>query len=117
MSPLQWGVIGPRRLISQGQLYYGLVFFFLLGAILPVIQWRLRRKFKFRFLRYLNLPLVFMAMSFMPPATPINFVPWVLICWLFNYFIRRRHFRWWAKYNCVSSIWYLQPLAFLMRLR
>jgi CDP-diglyceride synthetase len=72
MSPLQWGVIGPRRLISHGQLYYGLVFFFLLGAILPVIQWRLRKKFKIGFLRYFNFPLFFMAMSDMPPATPIN---------------------------------------------
>ena len=36
----------------------------------------------------------------MPPATPLNYVPWVLICFLFNYVIRRRHFGWWSKYNC-----------------
>ena len=35
-----------------------------------------------------------------PPATPLNYVPWVLICFLFNYVIRRRHFGWWSKYNC-----------------
>jgi hypothetical protein len=24
----------------------------------------------------------------------------VLVCYVFNYFIRRRHFGWWSKYNC-----------------
>ncbi len=115
---MQWGVIGPQRLFSQGQLYYGLVFFFLLGAILPFIQWALHRKFKIAFLRYLNFPLIFIALSAMPPATPMNFVPWVLICFIFNYVIRRRYFNWWAKYNC-ASIFYLTPLSipgFLMHL-
>jgi len=39
----------------------------------------------------------------MPPATPLNYVPWVLVCFIFNYVIRRRHFGWWAKYNYVLS--------------
>ncbi|KAF8263227.1 small oligopeptide transporter [Lactarius quietus] len=98
-----WGVIGPQRLFSHGQLYHGLVFFFLIGAVLPIIQWILHKRFKIGVLKYLNFPLLFIAMSSMPPATPINFVPWVLICFLFNYVIRRRHFCWWAKYNYVLS--------------
>ena len=36
----------------------------------------------------------------MPPATPLNYVPWVFICYIFSYFIRRRYFGWWFKYNC-----------------
>ncbi|KAH9062552.1 OPT oligopeptide transporter [Lactarius deliciosus] len=98
-----WGVIGPQRLFSHGQLYYGLVFFFLIGAILPVVQWVLHRKFKIAFLRYLNFPLIFIGMSNMPPATPMNYVPWVVVCFIFNYVVRRRHFSWWAKYNYVLS--------------
>jgi hypothetical protein len=114
---LQWGVIGPQRLFSHGQLYYGLVFFFLLGAILPLIQWVLHKKFKIGILRYLNFPLLFIALGELPPATPINFVPWVIVCFLFNYVIRRRYFNWWAKYNCAFIItpWITIP-GFLMRL-
>ena len=104
ISPLQWGVIGPQRLFSHGQLYYGLVFFFLIGAVLPVIQWIVHQRFKIGLLKYLNFPLIFFAMNEMPPATPINLVPWVVICFLFNYVIRRRNFSWWAKYNCTSII-------------
>ncbi|KAH9985944.1 OPT oligopeptide transporter protein-domain-containing protein [Russula vinacea] len=80
-----WGVIGPQRLFSHGQLYNGLVFFFLAGAVAPLFQWTLHKKF-----RHGN----------MPPATPLNYVPWVLVCFAFNYVIRRRYFGWWSKYNC-----------------
>jgi hypothetical protein len=96
----QWGVIGPRRLFSHGQLYYGLVFFFLAGAIFPLIQWILHKKFRMNFLKYVNFPVLFWGTCWIPPATPINYVPWVFICFLFNYVIRRRHMMWWMKYNC-----------------
>ncbi|KAI0251736.1 OPT oligopeptide transporter [Lactifluus subvellereus] len=98
-----WGVIGPQRLFSHGQRYYGLVFFFLVGAIAPLIQWTLHKKFRISFLKYLNFPLIFSGTGTLPPATPLNFVPWVFICFLFNYIIRRRHVYWWLKYNYISS--------------
>ena len=93
-------MIGPQRLFSKGQLYYGLVFFFLAGAVAPFIQWILHKKFKIDFLKYLSLPVIFMSTGTLPPATPLNFVPWVLVCFVFNYVIRRRYFGWWSKYNC-----------------
>ncbi|KAF8267603.1 OPT oligopeptide transporter protein-domain-containing protein [Lactarius quietus] len=97
-----WGVIGPQRIFAHGQLYYGLLFFFLIGAVLPIIQWALHKRFKIGLLRYLNFPVIFSPMGFMPPATPINYVPSVLVCFIFNYVIRRRHFGWWTKYNCYA---------------
>jgi hypothetical protein len=109
ISPLQWGVIGPQRLFSHGRVYYGLLFFFLLGAVLPLIQRTLHKKFRIRVLRYLNFPVLFASLVLMPPATPINYAPWVIICFIFNYVIRRRHFSWWAKYNCTSVILFYLP--------
>ncbi|KAI0245634.1 hypothetical protein BJV78DRAFT_276867 [Lactifluus subvellereus] len=53
--------------------------------------------------QYLNFPIIFSGTGTMPPATPLNFVPWVLISFLFNYIIRRCHFGWWSKYNYVLS--------------
>ena len=96
----QWGVIGPQRLFSRGHLYYGLTSFFLVGAIAPLIQWTLHKQFRLDVLRYLNFPIIFGGTGYLPPATPLNYVPWVLICYVFNYSIRRRHFGWWSKYNC-----------------
>jgi OPT oligopeptide transporter protein len=99
---LQWGVIGPRRLFSHGQLYYGLVFFFLLGILAPLFQWILHKKFRIGFLKYINFPVIFGSMNYIPPATPLNYMPFVFVCFIINYIIRRRHFDWWAKYNCES---------------
>ncbi|KAF8258943.1 OPT oligopeptide transporter protein-domain-containing protein [Lactarius quietus] len=98
-----WGVIGPQRIFSRGQLYYGLLFFFSIGVVLPIIQWILHKKFKIGLMKYLNFPVIFTSVSWMPPATPINFVPSILVCFLFNFVIRRRHFGWWTKYNYVLS--------------
>ena len=99
---LQWGVIGPRRLLSHGQLYYVLVFFFLAGILVPLFQWILHKKFKMSFLKYINFPVAFFSAGDIPPATPLNYIPGVFVCFIFNYIIRRRHFDWWAKYNCES---------------
>jgi OPT oligopeptide transporter protein len=60
----------------------------------------LHKKFRVEFLKYLNFPLIFTSTGNMPPATPLNYVPWVLVCFAFNYVIRRRYFGWWSKYNC-----------------
>ena len=96
----QWGVIGPQRLFSHGQLYYGLTFFFLVGTIAPLIQWILHKRLGLDVLKYLNFPVMFVGTGLLPPLTPLNCVPWVLVCFIFNNFIRRRHFGWWSKYNC-----------------
>jgi hypothetical protein len=99
---LQWGVIGPGRLFSHGQLYYGLVFFFLAGILAPLLQWILLKKFRIGFLRYINFPVAFGGTGNKPPATPLNCMLSVVVCFIFNYIVRRRHFDWWAKYNCES---------------
>jgi hypothetical protein len=57
---------------SHGQLYHGLVFFFLLGAIVPLMQWVMHKRFKMNFLRYLNFPVIFTGTTFIPPATPLH---------------------------------------------
>jgi hypothetical protein len=73
----------------------------------------LHRKFKIDFLKYVNFPIVFAGASSMPPATPLNYMPGVLVCFIFNYIIRQRHFGWWSKYNCEFLTFYF---CFVMNL-
>lgn len=47
-----------------------------------------------------SVPVVLAGTAQIPPATAVNFIPWALIGFIFNYVIRKRHFNWWAKYNC-----------------
>ncbi|KAN0103685.1 oligopeptide transporter [Russula decolorans] len=98
-----WGVIGPRRLLSHGQLYYGLVFFFLAGILAPLFQWILHKKSGIDFFKYIHFPVIFYSAAAIPPASPLNFMTAVFFCFIFNYIVRRRHFDWWAKYNYVLS--------------
>jgi OPT oligopeptide transporter protein len=76
------------------------VFFFVAGAVAPIIQWTLQKKYKMTFLRYLNFPVIFGGIGFIPPATPLIYVAQLPICFLFNRVIRRRNPGWWLKYNC-----------------
>ncbi|KAF7301839.1 OPT oligopeptide transporter [Mycena indigotica] len=98
-----WGVIGPARQFSKGQVYYGLVFFFLIGAVTPLISWLIHLKWPNSFIRYINFPVIFSGTGYIPPASAINYVSWALVGFIFQYVVRRRHFSWWTKYNYVLS--------------
>jgi len=98
-----WGVIGPARQFSKGQLYYALTFFFLLGMLCPLIGWLLSKKFPESWVRYLNFPVIFSGTGNIPPANAVNYVTWGVVGFLFQYVLRRRFFSWWTKYNYVLS--------------
>ncbi|KAI0288679.1 OPT oligopeptide transporter protein-domain-containing protein [Russula brevipes] len=55
---------------------------YIIGALAPLFQWIIHKKFNRRSLKYLHFPVIFSSTSFMPPATPINYVPFVLGCYL-----------------------------------
>ncbi|KZT36342.1 small oligopeptide transporter [Sistotremastrum suecicum HHB10207 ss-3] len=98
-----WGVIGPALQFSKGQLYYGLTFFFLVGTVAPVIPWLIAKRYPNSVAKYINLPVIFSGTGLIPPATAVNYVPWGIVGFIFQYWIRRRHFGWWTKYNYVLS--------------
>ncbi|KAI0739693.1 OPT oligopeptide transporter [Daedaleopsis nitida] len=98
-----WGVIGPQRQFSAGQVYYSLLFFFLIGAILPCISYAISLKWPNSIIKYVNFPVIFSGIGYIPPASALNYVPWTIVAFIFNYVIRRRHFSWWTKYNYILS--------------
>ncbi|KZP16460.1 small oligopeptide transporter [Athelia psychrophila] len=98
-----WGVIGPARVFSPGQLYYSLCFFFLVGAITPAIAYMISLKWPKSWIRYVNFPVIYAGTAFSPPASAVNYVPWAIVGFIFQYVIRRRHPSWWTKYNYVLS--------------
>ncbi|ODV91403.1 hypothetical protein CANCADRAFT_123500 [Tortispora caseinolytica NRRL Y-17796] len=96
-----WGVIGPARMFSAGMLYHKLLFFFLVGAFLPIISWLLLKYGgkRLNWIQYIHWPVFFASTGSIPPATPYNYASWCFVGFIFNYWIKRRHFHWWAKYN------------------
>ncbi|KAE9383193.1 OPT oligopeptide transporter [Gymnopus androsaceus JB14] len=105
-ASILWGVIGPVRIFSKGSTYYGESTFLLprwFGLVAPILHWIAHVKRPSSWTRYINFPLIFTGTGLLPPATSINYVPWAIVGFIFQYLIRRRHFSWWTKYNYVLS--------------
>ncbi|QEU63101.1 hypothetical protein KDRO_F10430 [Kluyveromyces lactis] len=94
-----WGVIGPQRMFSSGQLYSKVLWFFLIGASLPLINWLVLKKWPKSPIKYLNWPVFFSGTGLIPPATPYNYGSYCMVGITFGYFIKRKWFHWWTKYN------------------
>ncbi len=94
-----WGVIGPQRQFSAGQLYNKLMYFFILGAGLPVVNWLVLKKWPNSPIKWLNWPVFFTGTGLIPPATPYNYGAYCFVGLFFNWFVKKKWFAWWSKYN------------------
>ncbi|CZR68138.1 related to sexual differentiation process protein isp4 [Phialocephala subalpina] len=107
-----WGVVGPGEFFGKNATYHILVWCFPIGAIAPIILWLYARNKKGNIIRKINLPVLFGSLSWIPPATGLNFSVWALVCYLFNYQIKNRATAWWAKYTMTLSAALDSGLAF-----
>ncbi|EJC97675.1 OPT oligopeptide transporter [Fomitiporia mediterranea MF3/22] len=102
-AALIWGGIGPARMFSSDSLYQPILYFFLIGAILPIPFYFLARRYPLSPWRFVNVPVLFSGINMLPPATGINYSAWFAMGAVFQYFMRRFHFRWWMRYNYILS--------------
>ncbi|KAJ4477681.1 small oligopeptide transporter, partial [Lentinula edodes] len=94
----------PANFLVDDDIFSGvtLLYFFLIGALAPIISWLIDKKYPNSFFKYVN-PVIFNGTQLLPPATGINYVPWAIVGFIFQYLIRKRNFPWWTKYNYVLS--------------
>lgn len=102
-ASIVWGVIGPQRLFGPGQVYHNTLYFFLLGAILPIMTWLFLKKYPKSILKYIHWPVFFTGTGYIPPATAYTYGTYCAVGYLFGYWIKRKYFGWWAKYNYTLS--------------
>ncbi|KAK0547259.1 hypothetical protein OC846_003270 [Tilletia horrida] len=98
-----WGLIGPKLNFSAGQQYNSMLWFFLIGALVPIPTYFLARRFPRSWLRYVSWPVIFTSTGLLPPAGGINYISYVIVGFIFQYYLRRKHFGWWSSYNYVLS--------------
>jgi OPT family oligopeptide transporter len=72
-----WGLIGPQRIFSGPGIYTGLQYFWLLGALLPIVFYVLAKRYPRSVVKYLHAPVIFGGTGNIPPATPLNYLTWV----------------------------------------
>jgi OPT family oligopeptide transporter len=98
-----WGLLGPQRIFSIGQIYQSLLLGFPIGVILPVVFHYLRKKWPRSLFRYAMVPIILGGSGGIPPATPLNYLTWALVGFIFQKYIRDRHFRWWSRLNYITA--------------
>ncbi|KAL6895994.1 sexual differentiation protein [Trichoderma longibrachiatum] len=98
-----WGLIGPGRMFSPGQIYSGLFIFFIIGAVTPIAIYLAIKKYPKSPVRFLIAPLLFAGPGAIPPATPLNYFSWGIVGFVFQFWIKKRHFRWWSRSNFLTS--------------
>ncbi|KAI1841653.1 hypothetical protein JX265_009332 [Neoarthrinium moseri] len=98
-----WGLLGPAKMFGAGQLFSWINWFWLIGAALPIAQYFLAMRFPRSFLRYVFFPAIFGAAGMIPPATTWYLGQYVIVGLTFNWFIKKKFFGWWTRYNYVMS--------------
>ncbi|GAB4826164.1 oligopeptide transporter 6 [Ancistrocladus abbreviatus] len=99
-----WGLVGPRRIFGNLGEYAKINWFFLVGAILPILVWLLHKAFpKQRWISLINMPVLLGSTAMMPPASAVNFTSWIIVGFLSGFVIYRYRPKVWERYNYVLS--------------
>lgn len=103
-TSLIWGAVGPHRFFSLNALYHPLLYFFLIGAVLPVLVYLIKRRWKnVKWLKKVHVPLFLGGLNYLPPASGTNYGSWAIAGLVFGLLVKRRALEWWRKYNFVLS--------------
>ncbi|GMP27131.1 hypothetical protein CsSME_00003260 [Camellia sinensis var. sinensis] len=99
-----WGLIGPRRIFGDLGYYSAINWFFLVGAIAPLLVWLAHKAFpNQQCIRLVTMPVLLHAVASMPPATAVNYTSWIIIGF-FSGFVAYRYYRsWWSRHNYILS--------------
>ena len=92
-----WGTLGPRKMYGSGAIYNSLLWCFLIGALMPIPFYYLRKKSKL--LQYFHAPVFFYGGLIWAPYNLSHAWAGVPLAFMFNYYIKRNFLAWWSKYN------------------
>lgn len=98
-----WGLLGPQRIFSPGQVYSTLLIMFPIGAALPVVLYYLSKKWPKSVWQYAMAPIILGGGGSIPPASPLNYLTWGIVGFLFQKVIRGRYFAWWSRLNYLTA--------------
>lgn len=99
-----WGLIGPRRIFGNLGTYENINWFFLGGAIAPLLVWLATRAFpQQEWIKLINMPVLIGATGMMPPATAVNYTSWIIVGFLSGFVVYRYKPEWWQRHNYVLS--------------
>ena len=90
-------------MFSPGQVYSALFLFFPLGVALPIALYYLSKRYPQTPLKHLMAPLILGGAGLIPPASPLNYLAWGAVGYLFQHRIRHGYPAWWGRLNFLTS--------------
>jgi hypothetical protein len=93
----------PHMILNRKARYNVFFWFFLIGALAPIPLYFLSLRYPYASWRYFNIPIFFVGVVQSSPANGFRCAPWGVTGFIFNFYIRRRHFTWWCRYNYILS--------------
>ncbi|XP_058179767.1 oligopeptide transporter 7-like isoform X1 [Rhododendron vialii] len=103
-SSVVWGLIGPQRIFGDLGHYSAINWFFLGGAIAPLLVFLLHKAFPDQhWIRLITMPVLLGATITMPPATAVNYTSWIIIGFASGFVAYRYYRGWWGRHNYVLS--------------
>ncbi|RWR89398.1 oligopeptide transporter 7 [Cinnamomum micranthum f. kanehirae] len=97
-----WGLIEPRRIFGDLGTYSAVNWFFLVGALAPLLVWLTQKAFpNHKWIHLINFPILIGATRNMPPATVVNFTSWIMVGFISGFIVYRYQRVWWQQHNYV----------------
>ncbi|KAG0048797.1 hypothetical protein BGZ83_006304 [Gryganskiella cystojenkinii] len=111
-----WGVISPNRMFGASSMYNAINYFFIIGLVLPIPFYYLKKVFPGTFWEYVHLPVLLAATAMMPPAQPFMYPNWIALGFVFQFFARRYRPDWHLRFTYVLSAALDSGTAFMVLL-
>lgn len=98
-----WGAVGPAKLFNPGKRYNAFMYFFLIGLIVPILAFLLKRRYPKHWIAKFNAPVFFTGPINIPPSTVYNYSLYFIISYGFNHYIRKWYKLFHIKYTYILS--------------
>ncbi|OAQ23861.1 OPT family small oligopeptide transporter [Linnemannia elongata AG-77] len=107
-----WGVVSPNLMFGPSSMYNAINYFFLIGFVLPIPFYFLKKAFPNSWLDYVHIPVLLAATGMMPPAQAYHYTNWLAVGFAFQFFARRYHPEWHLRFTYVMSAAFDSGVAF-----
>ncbi|KAF9117023.1 hypothetical protein BGW39_002508, partial [Mortierella sp. 14UC] len=111
-----WGVIAPNLMFGPTSIYNAINYFFLIGFILPIPFFYLKKAFPNTWMDFIHIPVLLAATGMMPPAQAYHYTNWLVVGFAFQFFARRYHPEWHLRFTYVLSAAFDSGVAFMVLL-
>lgn len=92
-----WGVVGPKRMFSEG-IYGATLWGFLWGPLLVLPFYFFSKRYPTSWVKNVHVPVLLSGPLYLAPYNFSYFWTGMPFAWFFNYWVKRRYVAWWSKY-------------------